>query len=162
MRGYITREAHEAYSRKYCPRLDDIYVVKSGATTGKVAIVDFQDEFNIWSPLAAVRCATAVALPRFIFHALGSDYFQGLVRTSWSEGTQPNIGMEVLENQPVVVPPVPEQLTITALIDTETAKLVAVREAAEKTIDLLKERRAALISAAVTGQIEVAAGADSC
>jgi type I restriction enzyme S subunit len=158
-RGYITREAHETYSQKYCPKQNDVYVVKSGATTGKVAIVDLQEEFNIWSPLAAIRCDPTLALPRFVFHALGSDYFQGLVKTSWSDGTQPNIGMEVLENLSVIVPPVPEQLAIVEHIERETAKLDALRAAAERTIGLLKERRAALITVAVTGKVDVTRGA---
>lgn len=55
----------------------------------------------------------------------------------------------------VPVPPVEEQRGIVSYIGAETAKLNALRTAAEKTIELLKERRAALIAAAVTGQIEV-------
>lgn len=51
------------------------------------------------------------------------------------------------------VPPLEEQRAIVAHIATETAKLDALRTAAEKTIGLLKERRVALISAAVTGKI---------
>jgi len=54
------------------------------------------------------------------------------------------------------VPPINEQRAIVAHIATETAKLDAMRSATERTILLLKERRAALITAAVTGQIEVA------
>jgi type I restriction enzyme S subunit len=49
------------------------------------------------------------------------------------------------------VPPIDEQRAIVAHIATETAKLDALRAAAERTIVLLKERRAALIGAAVTG-----------
>ena len=48
-----------------------------------------------------------------------------------------------------------EQRAIVAHIAAETAKLDALRAATERTIALLKERRAALIAAAVTGQIEV-------
>ena len=55
----------------------------------------------------------------------------------------------------VPVPPSAEQLAIVAHIRRETAKLDALREATGKTISLLKERRAALITAAVTGKIEV-------
>jgi len=51
------------------------------------------------------------------------------------------------------VPPLEEQRTIVAHIWAETAKLNALRKAAERTIGLLKERRAALIAAAVTGKI---------
>jgi type I restriction enzyme, S subunit len=55
------------------------------------------------------------------------------------------------------VPPPDEQRIIVAHIETETRKLGALRTAAERTIVLLKERRAALIAAAVTGQIPVGA-----
>lgn len=57
------------------------------------------------------------------------------------------------------VPPREEQRAIVEHIARETAKLDAVRAATERTIALLKERRSALIAAAVTGQLEVA-GAD--
>jgi type I restriction enzyme, S subunit len=48
-----------------------------------------------------------------------------------------------------------EQHAIIAHIATETAKLDALRAATEHTIALLKERRAALIAAAVTGKLDV-------
>ncbi|HYK88578.1 MAG TPA: restriction endonuclease subunit S [Acidobacteriota bacterium] len=53
------------------------------------------------------------------------------------------------------VPPDQEQRAIVAHIAGETAKLDSLRVATERTVALLKERRAALISAAVTGQIDV-------
>jgi len=53
------------------------------------------------------------------------------------------------------VPPSEEQQAIVAHIKQETAKLDALKQAAERTIGLLKERRAALIAAAVTGKIEI-------
>jgi type I restriction enzyme S subunit len=51
------------------------------------------------------------------------------------------------------VPPVTEQRAIVAHIAKETEKLDELRVATERTTVLLKERRAALIAAAVTGQI---------
>lgn len=53
------------------------------------------------------------------------------------------------------VPPLAEQRAIVAHIATATAKLDGLRAAAERTIALLKERRAALIAAAVTGKIQI-------
>jgi type I restriction enzyme S subunit len=53
------------------------------------------------------------------------------------------------------VPPLAEQRTIVAHIATATAKLDGLRVAAERTIALLKERRAALIAAAVTGKLKI-------
>jgi type I restriction enzyme S subunit len=55
------------------------------------------------------------------------------------------------------VPPLDEQRAIVEHIACETAKLDALRMATERSIALLRERRAALISAAVTGQIDVEA-----
>lgn len=57
------------------------------------------------------------------------------------------------------VPPLTEQRTIVAHIAKETEKLDKLRFATERTIDLLKERRAALIAGAVTGQIDVESAA---
>ena len=53
------------------------------------------------------------------------------------------------------VPPLSEQREIVAHIANETCKLDGLRDATKRTTVLLKERRAALISAAVTGQINM-------
>jgi type I restriction enzyme S subunit len=59
----------------------------------------------------------------------------------------------------VPLPPIDEQDAIVVHISAQTAKIDALRSATERTIALLKERRAALIGAAVTGKIDVP-GAD--
>jgi type I restriction enzyme S subunit len=68
---------------------------------------------------------------------------------------QVNISVPILKALPVPIPPRSEQLEIVAFLDHETAKLDALTAEAEKAIDILKERRTALISAAVTGKIDV-------
>lgn len=57
------------------------------------------------------------------------------------------------------LPTIDEQRAVVAHIARETAKLDAVRAATERTIALLKERRSALIAAAVTGQLDVGTAA---
>jgi type I restriction enzyme S subunit len=52
-----------------------------------------------------------------------------------------------------------EQQAIVEYITRETARIDAVRTATERTVELLKERRAALIAAAVTGQLDLRAAA---
>ena len=56
-------------------------------------------------------------------------------------------------NIEVPLPPVQEQAEIVEQITFETKKLDELSKSTESTITLLKERRAALIAAAVTGQI---------
>ncbi len=55
----------------------------------------------------------------------------------------------------IAVPPLPEQTAIAAFLDRETAKIDALVAKIEEAIDRLREYRAALISAAVTGKIDV-------
>ena len=52
-------------------------------------------------------------------------------------------------------PPLKEQKRIATYLDKETAKIDTLIEKCETAIELLKERRTALISAAVTGKIDV-------
>jgi len=68
---------------------------------------------------------------------------------------QVNISVPILKALPAPMPPTSEQAAIVSFLDSETAELDALAAEAQKAIDLLQERRTALISAAVTGQIDV-------
>ena len=58
-------------------------------------------------------------------------------------------------NLPIALPPRNEQHQIVVFVADETAKFDTLTAEAQRAIDLLQERRTALISAAVTGQIDV-------
>jgi len=66
---------------------------------------------------------------------------------SFSEGYQAIL--------PILIPPLPEQAAIAAYLDRETAKLDALVAKVEAAIERLQEYRTALITAAVTGKIDV-------
>jgi type I restriction enzyme S subunit len=154
-RGYISLEEHKRFSRKYKPQYGDVYMVKSGATTGNVARVETNQEFNIWSPLAVLRPNTDVIKTNFLFYAMKSKPFFYSVELSWSFGTQQNIGMGVISNIRIVLPPPSEQQAIAQFLDRETAKIDTLIAKTRNSIEKLKEYRTALISAAVTGKIDV-------
>jgi type I restriction enzyme S subunit len=73
---------------------------------------------------------------------------------------QVNISVPILKSLPVPLPPQAEQQAIVAALDRETAKIDTLTTEAQRAIDLLQERRTALISAAVTGQIDVRPAAE--
>jgi type I restriction enzyme S subunit len=54
-----------------------------------------------------------------------------------------------------IIPPLEEQQQIANYLDDKTSKMDKLIEKANKSIELLKEKRTALISAAVTGKIDV-------
>lgn len=66
-----------------------------------------------------------------------------------------NIGQSAILDLPAPMPSVTEQNEIQEFLRTETARLDALNTVAERVIGLLRERRSALIAAAVTGQIDV-------
>ena len=129
-------------------------MVKSGATTGVTAMVETDMDFNIWSPLAVLRTAPLMS-PHYVLQFMRSLNFQEAVTLNWSFGTQQNIGMGVIENLAIAVPPLAEQQAIAGRLMKLLDQFQPLISEATEAIRLLQERRAALISAAVTGQIDI-------
>lgn len=114
--GFITKAFDNECSRKYKPRKWDVYMVKSGSTTGKVAIVDIDADFNIWSPLAAMRTDNEIT-SRYLYHLLQTKDVQEQVRNRMSHGSQPNLSMRVLEQFDIKIPTLEEQHCIVNILD---------------------------------------------
>ena len=74
---------------------------------------------------------------------------------SGGNGMANNLPQSSLLTFAMTVPPLVEQSAITEFLDCETTKLDTLTAQARTAITLLQERRTALISAAVTGQIDV-------
>ena len=115
MRGYISKEYDDICAKKYKPQINDVYLVKSGATIGKVAIVETYDNFNIWSPLAAMRCGS-ITNPYFLYMLLQTQDLQSQVFNKASHGTQPNLSMRQLETFICKVPKIEEQKLISRFL----------------------------------------------
>ena len=79
----------------------------------------------------------------------------GCFAASEAKATIAHLPAEVFRRHRFAFPPLPEQLAIVAFLDRETARIDTLTTEAQRAIDLLRERRSALISAAVTGQIDV-------
>ena len=80
---------------------------------------------------------------------------QGVFVAGGNETTIEHLPAEKLRKYRFPSPPISEQLEIAKFLETELAKFDTLTAEAQRAIDLLQERRTALISAAVTGQIDV-------
>jgi type I restriction enzyme S subunit len=152
--GYVSPEDHEQFSKRYKSTRGDILMVKLGATTGTVAIVETDEEFSIWVPLAAIRAKKDIE-PRFLLHVLRSDNLKRAYELNWTYGTQQTLGLRTISNLGIPLPPKVERDEIVRHIDSILPSFESLTAEAQRAIDLLQERRTALISAAVTGQIDV-------
>ena len=155
IRGFISLKDYLQFSKKYSPKRNDIYMVKSGATTGNVAMVRTDIEFSIWSPLAVFRANQKKVIPNYLLNYLESPSFRLGVELSWSFGTQQNIGMGILSNLPIAYPSLDEQILISEYISRVTDKVKSAISLKEQEIEKLKEYKATLINSAVTGKIKV-------
>lgn len=153
-RACISKRDHKRFSKKYSPKFNDIYMVKSGATTGITAIVETHDDFNIWSPLAVIRC-NDYSNPYFVINFMRSKPFQTAIELNWSYGTQQNIGMGVIGNLHIARPPVSEAIDIATYLRAKCSKFDELIDVSMMQISIMQERRTALISSAVTGKIDV-------
>jgi type I restriction enzyme, S subunit len=147
--GNISAKQDMIYSQKCKPKKHDIFIVKSGSTTGRIGYVDTDKNFNIWSPLALVRSNNQTS-SRFLFYFLSSDCIQGQIQTTWSFGTQPNIGMGVIERLRLSIPSPTEQKTIANYLDQQTQKIDRLIKNKINQVDKLRELRQVEINNAVT------------
>ena len=93
----------------------------------------------------------------YLFKYMKSIAFLQGIENKINANTQGNVGIKDLQSTKIAVPPVHEQTAIATFLDRETTKLDTLMTEARTAITLLQERRTALISAAVTGQIDVRA-----
>jgi type I restriction enzyme S subunit len=91
----------------------------------------------------------------YLFSLLSSDMFVAHFSPETTGVSVPHISPEQIYNFVIPVPPIREQQEISAFIGNESSKFDDLVAEAQRAIDLLQERRSALISAAVTGKIDV-------
>ncbi|MDO9189766.1 MAG: restriction endonuclease subunit S, partial [Sulfurimicrobium sp.] len=95
------------------------------------------------------------AMPEFVSIYLGTSYVRELLKLESVGSTMDNLNTQILSRVSVPLPPLDEQQAIVTFLDNEIAKFDTLTTEANRAISLLQERRSALISAAVTGKIDV-------
>lgn len=146
---YITELDHRRYARKCLPQRGDLLLGKA-ASVGKIAHVTTDKVFNVWSPLAVIRVDDSQHDSRFFYYCFQSSVMQYQCQIKSNSNTQANLGMGDISNLAFVSPPVQTQRTIAAFLDHETARIDQLIAKQQRLIELLKEKRQAVISHAVT------------
>lgn len=125
----------------------DILFGKLRPYLAKVLLADFAGEavgdFHVLRP-------TSPVVGRFVQYQLLNATFISIVDGSTFGVRMPRASWEFMGGMPLSLPPVPEQTAIAAFLDRETGKIDALVAEQQKLIGLLKEKRQAVISHAVT------------
>ncbi|MEU8238520.1 restriction endonuclease subunit S [Actinoplanes missouriensis] len=125
---------------------------------GSAAVVDGDyPQLMLCDKLYAFALDGAQALPRFVAVVLGSRRWRDKIEleATGASHSMLNVSQSDIINLPMPVPPLDDQRRALSRLDEQTAKIDALMTETEQFIELARERRVALITAAVTGQIDV-------
>jgi type I restriction enzyme S subunit len=165
-RGVFRPEEHKrlpsdfAFDPAIAVEVGDVIVSRASGSpdlVGSAAIVEHLDYHLILSDklfrLRPMRLVDA----RFLVWVLNSGQYRVQVRRaiSGAEGLANNLPLSKLRAFEMHHPSLEEQRRIAAHLDEQTAKIDMLIEQTDRFIELARERRSALITAAVTGQIDV-------
>jgi type I restriction enzyme, S subunit len=102
-----------------------------------------------------VRCDSKMINPKYIALVFNGTYASKRLKVESVGSTMDNLNTEMLGHFRIPFPSIEEQNDIVAQVETTHSKTSAITEQLLRSIELAKERRVALITAAVIGQIPV-------
>ncbi|EKM97538.1 restriction modification system DNA specificity domain-containing protein [Stutzerimonas degradans] len=125
------------------------------ATIGSVSYVDIDAEFLVSYSCVTIKPDLSKVLGIYLFYYFKSCSFLNGIRAKTNTNTQDNVGVGDIKDLKIALPPAAEQMKIVDYLQSELGRLDAISEVSLSTISLAREKRSALISAAVTGKIDV-------
>ncbi|WP_446469736.1 restriction endonuclease subunit S [Xenorhabdus stockiae] len=150
---YIPESEHNELIKRCDPEYGDLLLSKNG-TIGVPKLINWEWEFSIFVSLCLIKFHEALnsEYSEYFFksHEIKEQIF-GLIKQS----TVVNLHLDKIQNFWFCIPPLQEQLDIVSHLHERTGIIDKLIESAEQAIQLMQERRTALISAAVTGKIDV-------
>lgn len=150
---FVDPDTYTQVMRRGLPKTDDILFTME-APLGNVALVDRED-IALAQRIIKWTLDRDQAHPRYLLYAMLGDEFQHQLRIRSTGSTALGIKASKLPELRVRLPPLDEQRRIAAYLDEQTAKIDTLIAETERFVELSRERRSALITAAVTGQVDV-------
>jgi len=142
----ITEEAFENSSAKWIPEQSLVIALAGqGKTKGMVAQLGIRATCN--QSMAAIVPGKGL-VPRFLFWWLTSNYQN--IRNLSGGDLRDGLNLQLIGAVPCLLPALEEQKAIASFLDQETSKIDALVAEQRRLVELLKEKRQAVISQAVT------------
>lgn len=151
---YVSESDFLEFNKRVKPESGDVLLTKGG-TTGIARVVDLDFPFQVWVHVAVLKTNKRKVNPFYLAYTLNSKsgYEQSQLYTRGA--TNNDLGLSRIANIYFAAPKIQEQEEIVSWLDAASSKLDYLCNKAECSMELLQERRTALISAAVTGKIDL-------
>jgi type I restriction enzyme S subunit len=150
----ISESQHRQLTKYRRANRDDILLSKSGSI-GVAALVDTDNEFSIYESIFVLRPRRGLLIPRYLLYALRSIALQEQYRMNMVGMGVDHLNMSDIEMISVPMPPLGDQERIVRFLDAEIGRIDALVSKIRDGVNALMELRTAVISAAVTGKIDV-------
>ena len=133
----------------------DILLNVTGGSIGRTCLIpsNFQ-KANVNQHVCIIRLNTKEDR-LFISYLMKSALIKSQIDGIQNGAAREGLNFEQISGFKIVLPPKNEQNEIANYLDDKTSKIDTLIEKSKKSIELLKEKRTALISACVTGKIDV-------
>ncbi len=128
---------------------NDILLVKTGSTIGKICIVDNQTEKMTINPQLVVLKSLQI-LPKFLTYFMRSNKFKDQIYCDIVGGSTPTISQEKIFNYYILSPTYEQQKQVVKYLDKKSIKIDSEISKNQKLIKLLKEKRQSTINDIVT------------
>jgi restriction endonuclease S subunit len=143
-------------AQPYLLKNNSLLLARSGATVGKTFLYDESWGVSCFAGyLIKATVRSSIVNAKYISYFTKTINYWQWLSSIQIQATIENVSAEKYASLDIPVPPRNEQDEIVKFLDTTTSKIDNLISKATKAIDLLKERRTALISAVVTGKIDV-------
>jgi len=152
-REFVSESDYPTIMRRGLPSHDDL-LLTTEAPLGYAALVDRED-IALAQRVIRFRMDPHIFEPRFVLYSVLAPYFQNQMFCRGTGSTVLGIKASKLPQLQILCPPLSDQQQILSFIEAKCAVSEKVFKCVKQQITLLHEYRTALISAAVTGKIDV-------
>ncbi|AJR01971.1 Type I restriction-modification system, specificity subunit S [Enterobacteriaceae bacterium bta3-1] len=150
----VSRQDYLKLSKKIKTCKGDVIMARY-ATIGTVSYVDIDKEFLVSYSCVTIKPNISKVLGLYLYYYFKSNCFLQGIQYQVNTNTQGNVGINDLNKMKIVLPDITEQKIIITNLQEDLRKLDNLSKKSMQAINLMQERRTALISAAVTGKIDV-------
>lgn len=150
----ISHNDYAKLSKRIKSTKGDIIVARY-ATIGTSMYVDIDTDFLVSYSCVTIKTTPSKVSGLYLFQYLKSDAFYQGINNQINTSTQGNVGINDLKKVKMALPSLSEQSKIVEHLNIKLKNIDSLTEKTQHSIDLLKERRSAFITAAVTGKIDL-------
>lgn len=150
----VSQEVYDERIQRLKPIADDVLYSREGERLGMAALVPEGVDLCLGQRMMMFRAKNNTC-PGYLMWALNSEPVYQQVMEKNIGSTSPHVNIGDVINFRFPCPTFEEQVRIADYLSVSASRLTNAVQTAEEGIALLQERRAALISAAVTGKIDV-------